>query len=78
MVSVISEREYITRIAALERVNATLATQVDRQGKVVDAALVFVRALRTTTDWTGKEAALEWAVRQYQEELAGLAKGDSQ
>jgi hypothetical protein len=67
VVSVISEQEYVTRIAALERLNATLAMQIDRQGKVVDAALVFTRSLRMITDWTPEERALEYVVRQYQE-----------
>ena len=75
--SIISEQEYITRIAALERVNATLAAQIDRQGKVVDAAVTFARELRMRSDWWPEEAALEYVVRQYQEELAGLVKGDT-
>jgi len=77
-VSVISEQEYITRIAALERLNATLAAQIDRQSKVVDAAVTFARELRMRSDWWPEEAALEYVVRQYQRELAGLVKGDSQ
>ena len=76
--STISEQEYITRIAALERLNATLAAQIDRQGKVVDAAVTFARELRMRSDWWPEEAALEYVVRQYQEELAGLVKGNSQ
>ena len=76
--SVISEQEYITRIAALERLNATLAAQIDRQSKVVDAAVTFARELRMRSDWWPEEAALEYVVRQYQRELAGLVKGDSQ
>jgi hypothetical protein len=78
VVSVISEQEYITRIAALERVNAALAEQIDRQSKVVDAAVTFARELRMRSDWWPEEAALEYIVRQYQEELAGLAKDGSQ
>jgi len=36
--SVTSEQEYITRIAALERLNKSLAEQVDRMQLVIDAA----------------------------------------
>ena len=35
----VSEQEYITRIAALEKQCAVLSAQVDRQAKVVDAAI---------------------------------------
>ena len=44
--------------------------------KVVDAAVTFARELRMRSDWWPEEAALEYVVRQYQEELAGLVKGD--
>jgi hypothetical protein len=73
--SVISEQEYITRIAALERVNAVLAEQVDRMRPVVDAACCvaagrFGHGYSTVAD-------LKDAVVVYQQQMAELAKGDT-
>jgi hypothetical protein len=65
---------YDQRIQQLEQLNATLATQIDRQAKVVDAALALAKSLRLTTDWTPEEAALEYVVRAYQQAMARLAK----
>lgn len=45
--STISEAEYERRIAALEKLNAKLAAEIDRQRPVVQAAVTAVRADRT-------------------------------
>ena len=63
------------RVEGLYRINAELAAQCDRQGKVVDAAVELVSELRTTTAWTPRESALEFAVREYQRQVAELGKG---
>lgn len=72
----ISEAEYRQRVEALERLNASLSAQVDRQAKVVEAALRIVKTLRQTPAWTSEESALEYAARVYEVEMAELAKGE--
>jgi hypothetical protein len=69
VVSVISEQEYITRIAALERVNKSLAEQVDRMAKVVDAACYWYSG---QSGWSERLAA---AVSTYEQQMAEMAKG---
>jgi molybdopterin synthase catalytic subunit len=66
--SVISEQEYITRIAALEKQCATLAAQVDRQALVVDAACVWRQGKLKSHD------NLVFAVDIYEQQMAQLAK----
>jgi hypothetical protein len=62
------------RIEELETKCAKLAAQLDRQAKVVEAALAVTRSLRGTTDWSAEESALEYAARMYQQHVAQLAK----
>lgn len=70
----VAERD--ERIVALEKLNATLAAQVDRMRPVVDAALVLASSLRGIADWSVEESALEYAARMYQQAMAQLAKGE--
>lgn len=72
----ISEAEYVTRIAALERLNATLAMQVDRMRPVVDAATSRVESLEQIhpDGLTGDEIVLVASVRLYEQQMAQLAK----
>lgn len=53
-----------TRIRQLEKLNATLAAEVDRQRAVVEAAQVLARSLRRhqPESWSGTEEVLERAV----------------
>jgi hypothetical protein len=73
--STISEQEYITRIRQLEGLNATLSAQVDRMRPVVEAALPLVEGVRRMPAWSTEEAALEFAMRMYQQQMAALTKG---
>jgi hypothetical protein len=67
--STISEQEYITRIRQLEGLNATLAAQVDRQAKVVEAVFdAFNRG-------GGFTEQLATACDDYITAMAQLAKG---
>jgi hypothetical protein len=72
--AVISEQEYITRIAALEKLNAELAAQVDRQARVVDAAIDWADTEYGSDDENSAAAALVAVVNTYQEYMAQLAK----
>jgi hypothetical protein len=67
------------RIQQLEKFNATLAAQVDRQAKVVEAAQVLSRSLRRhdPASWSGTEEALERMVTEYEAAMAQLAKDDA-
>jgi hypothetical protein len=67
-------RDAVKRIQQLEALNATLAAQVDRQARVVEAALAITRSLRGTADWSAEESALEYAARMYQQHMAQLAE----
>lgn len=60
--------EYETRIRALEKLNATLAAEIDAQRPVVEAARVLSRSLRRhePASWSGTEEALERAVTTYE------------
>jgi hypothetical protein len=62
----VAERD--RRIAQLERLNASLAAQCDRLGKVVDAVLPWEYTLRLTP-------AAD-AIREYREHLIALEKGE--
>jgi hypothetical protein len=67
-------KDAVRRIGELERLNSALAAQVDRQARVVEAALAVTRSLRGTADWSAEESALEYAARMYQQHMAQLAK----
>lgn len=58
----------IKRIQQLERLNATLAAEIDRMRPVVEAAQVLTRSLRRhdPASWSGTEEALERAVATYE------------
>jgi hypothetical protein len=68
--------KYETRIKALERQCATLATQVDRQAKVVDAAHAW-RISRSASARTVTAVILSEKVDEYQRQMAQLAKDDA-
>ena len=73
---IIGEAEYQQRIAALEQQCATLAAQVDRQAKVVEAAQVLVCSLgrMPPESLSGTEEGLEREVTEYERWMAQLAK----
>lgn len=56
------------RIEQLEKLNATLAAEVDRCRPVVEAAQVLARSLRRhqPENWSGTEEALERVVSTYE------------
>jgi DNA polymerase-3 subunit beta len=62
------------RVRTLYGLNAELAVRLDRQVRVIDAALVFVKSLRQTVAWSAEEAALEYTARIYEQQIAQLAK----
>lgn len=66
----LSPAEYETRIRVLEKLNATLAAEVDRCRPVVEAAQVLARSLRRhqPESWSGTEEVLERAVTTYESE----------
>lgn len=66
----------IKRIQQLERLNATLSAQVDRQARVVDAAIEWADTEYGTNDESSAGAALVAVVNTYQEQMAALAKGE--
>ena len=70
----VSEQEYITRIKALGHLNASLAAQVDRQGKVVEAALAWAGANQDANNVLGEQEAIRLveAVDIYEREIAEL------
>ena len=74
--STISEQEYVTRIAALERLNKSLAEQVDRMAKVVDAARGMANDPMTGRG-SGPWLNLRHHVRAYDLAMTNLAKGDN-
>lgn len=61
-------QEAIKRIQQLEKLNATLATEIDRMRPVVEAASVLSRSLRRhdPASWSGTEEALERAITVYE------------
>jgi hypothetical protein len=66
-----SDEEWaLRRIEQLERFNATLSQQVDRQAKVVDAAIAWCNK-----DTTFTLTNLLSAVALYQQQLAQLTRG---
>jgi hypothetical protein len=79
MVATLTDEQIIAelrqRIDALYRLNAELAAQCDRQGKVVDAAAAWAKRLRLSPTWTPEEAALEYQVRGYEKAMVELVKG---
>lgn len=66
--SAISVQEYETRIRQLEKLNATLAAEIDRMRPVVKAAQVLTVSLRRhgPASWSGTEEALERVVTTYE------------
>jgi hypothetical protein len=72
----IGEQEYITRIAALEKLNATLAAHVDRMRPVVEAAESRAMSLGEIhpDGLMDDEIVLVTRVRLYQQQMAQLAK----
>jgi hypothetical protein len=72
--SVISEQEYVTRIRQLERLNKSLAEQVNRQGKVVSAALQWWSLSKYRPEhYLDHEQDLAVAVAEYEAQMAQLA-----
>lgn len=67
----ITEQNYIKRIAAPERQCATLAAQVDRQAKVVDAAIAWRDG---HNDGKNLSSYLGEAVHVYEGAMAQLTK----
>lgn len=71
-----SEQEYIARIQQLERLNASLSAQVDRQARVVEAAITW-----NETNYRNQQEieialdALSETCDSYQAAMAALAKG---
>lgn len=59
----ISPAEYETRIHALEKLNATLAAEVDRMRPVVEAAIATIRADDSST--LSAQRMLREAVGEY-------------
>jgi hypothetical protein len=66
-------------IQQLEKLNATLAAQIDRQAKVVEVAQVLSRSLRRhdPASWSGTEEALERMVTEYEAAMAQPAKDNT-
>jgi phosphoglycolate phosphatase-like HAD superfamily hydrolase len=62
------------RVGQLERLNAILATQVDRLGKVADAAIKWADTEYDTLDEKQAAGVLLASVNTYQEQMAQLAK----
>jgi hypothetical protein len=64
----------LERIRQLEALNAALAAQVDRQGKVIEAAIDWADTEYGSDDEDSAAAALVAVVNTYQEQMAQLAK----
>jgi hypothetical protein len=62
------------RIRQLERQCAVLSTHVDRQGRVVEAAIAWADWLRERPVWDEPESVLEYAVRGYVRKIAELTE----
>lgn len=67
-------RDAIRRIQQLEALNATLAAQVDRQAKVVEAAVDWAGTEYGADDESSAAASLVAIINTYQESMAQLAK----
>jgi hypothetical protein len=67
-------RDAVKRIQQLEALNATLAAQVDRQAKVVEAGVDWADTEYGTDDESSAATSLVAVVNTYQELMAQLAK----
>lgn len=74
----ISPSEYEARIEALEKLNATLAAEIDRMSPVIDTAVVRANNLRQIhpDGLTGDEIKLVDAVITYEQSSGGKDGAD--